>query len=214
MNNPIFISYHTGSPYYTECANKLVSQVEKLGGRIIMEKVQDTGYYWKNTLKKPKFILDKLNEIKEDLIWIDADTNLLGYTDCMKNWNSDIFAASHTGDLQGIKASPLGVKYNEKMLDLFSKFSDLCNSKVSTNNVDLDHDILKYEILPLYKEKISIEILGCGGSSVDYTDGKYIKNGVSRVLNKGAETKITMTKNQNRAHQFNSMSMENFKSYE
>jgi len=214
MSNPIFVSYHTGSPYYIGCAEKLVSQIEILGGKIIMDRIQDTGYYWKNTLRKPKFILDKLNEIKEDIIWIDADTNLLGYTDCMKNWKFDILAASHTGDLHGIKASPLGIKYNERNLELFSRFSEICNSKISVNDVDLDHDVLKYEILPLFKEKISIEILGCGGSSVDYTDGKYIRNGVSRALNKGAETKITMTKNQRRSDLFNSLSLENFKNYE
>jgi hypothetical protein len=213
MSNPIFVSYHTGSPYYAGCAKKLVTQIEILGGKIIMDKIHDTGYYWKNTLRKPKFILDKLNEIKEDIIWIDADTNLLGYTDCMKNWKSDIFAASHTGDLHGIKASPLGIKYNERNLELFSRFSEICNFKISVNDVDLDHDVLKYEILPLFKEKISIEILGCGGSSVDYTDGKYIRNGVSRALNKGAETKITMAKNQKRSDLFNSLSLVNFKNY-
>lgn len=210
-NNPTFISYHTGSSYYSECAGRLVSQIESLGGNIIMEKLEDSGYYWKNTLMKPKFILNKLKELKKDVIWIDADTGLLGYTDCMKNWESDILAASHTGDLQGIKASPLGVKYSEINIELFSAFSEICVLKIASNDVDLDHDILKYEILPLYNERLSLDILTCNGSPLDYTDGKYIKNGVSRMVNKGTETRITMTKNQNRSHFFNSLTIDNFK---
>jgi len=210
-NSPIFISYHTGSEYYSKCAGRLVSQIESLGGNIIMERLEDSGYYWKNTLKKPEFILNKLKELKKAVIWIDADTDLLGYTDCMKNWESDILTASHTGDLQGIKASPLGVKYNEINIELFSRFSEICISKIASNDVDLDHDILKYEILPLYRERLSLCILSCNGSPLDYTDGKYIRNGVSRMVNKGAETRITMTKNQNRSHSFNSLSINNFK---
>jgi hypothetical protein len=69
---------------------------------------------------------------------------------------------------------------------------------------------MKYEILPDFSGKISIEILGCEGSPVDYTDGKYIKNGVSRVLNKGRETMIVMGKNEKRNSFFNSLNLKNF----
>ena len=175
-----------------------------------MEKLKDSGHYWKNTLAKPQFILDKLNELKCDLMWIDADTDLIGYNECMKNWTSDIIAASHTGDLQGIKASPLGVKYNERSLNFFKYFAERCNSKINSNEIDLDHDILKYEILPIFTGKISIEILTCNGSPVDYTDGRYIKNGISRSMNKGNETRIVMSKNETRNREFNLLSIKNF----
>jgi len=209
--NPIFISYHTGSPYYSSTAEKLVSKINFLGGRIKMEKLQDTGHYWKNTLIKPQFVLDKLKELKTDLIWIDADTDLIEYTECMKNWSTDIIAASHTGDLYGIKASPLGVKYNQRTLSFFESFSERCNNKIANNEIDLDHDVLKYEILPSFVGKLSIEILTCNGSPVDYTDGKYIKNGISRGMNKGNETRLVMDKNERRNKEFNSLSLENFK---
>ena len=49
---PIFISYHTGSPYYSSTAEKLVSKINFLGGRIKMEKLQDS--MTKLTLYKQK----------------------------------------------------------------------------------------------------------------------------------------------------------------
>jgi hypothetical protein len=209
-NLPIFISYHTGDSYYSSCAENLVSNIRSLGGEIIMEKVTDTGYYWKNTLKKPGFILSKMDELKRDLIWIDADTNIFGYTDCMKKWESDILFASHTGDIHGIKASPMGIKYSEKTLGFFKKFSDLCNHKIESNELDLDHDVLKYELLPDYKEKISLEILGCEGVPSDYTDGKYIRNGISRGINKGREVHSVTLKNSTRDLKFRMLSLNDF----
>ena len=210
VENPIFISYHTGNLYYSSCAESLATRIRSLGGEIIMERLSDSGYYWKNTLIKPSFILSKLKELKADLIWIDADTEILSYPQCMKSWESDIFFASHTGDLHGIKASPLGIKYNDRTISFFEKFASICNSKINSNERDLDHDVMKYEIRPDFSGKISIEILGCEGSPVDYTDGKHIKNGVSRVLNKGRETMIVMSKNEKRNSFFNSLNLKNF----
>jgi hypothetical protein len=210
VENPIFISYHTGNPYYSSCAESLVSRIRSLGGEIIMERLDDSGYYWKNTLKKPSFIFSKLQNLKRDLIWIDADTDLLSYTDCMKSWESDIFFASHTGDLQGIKASPMGIKYNARSISFFENLSSACNSKIDSNEIDLDHDVMKYEILPEFTDRLSIEILSCNGTAVDYTDGKYIRNGISRGFNKARETKIVMDKNIKRDIGFRSLSLNNF----
>lgn len=209
--NPIFISYHTGNQYYSSCADNLVNRIKSLGGQILMERIGDTGYYWKNTLKKPGFILSKLKDLKKDLIWIDADTDLLSYTECMKSWSCDILFASHTGDLHGIKASPLGIKYNERTLDFFERLSSLCDSKINSNDIDLDHDVMKYQVLPEFKGRLSADILNCEGSYLDYTDGKHIKNGVSRVLNKGRETGIVMNKNVKRDSLFNLLSINDFK---
>ncbi len=210
ITTPIFVSYHTGDSYYSTCAENLVSSIRSLGAEIIMERSHDTGYYWKNTLKKPGFILSKMEELKRDLIWIDADTNIFGYTDCMKKWESDIMLASHTGDLQGIKASPMCIKYNEKTLQFFKKFTDLCNLKIESNELDLDHDILKYEMLPDYNGKIRLSVLGCDGNPSDYTDGKYIRNGISRGANKGREVHSVTLKNSSRDLKFRMLSLNDF----
>jgi hypothetical protein len=165
-------------------------------------------------LSKPSFILAKLKELQRDLIWIDADTELLAYNDCMKSWESDLVGASHTGDLQGIKASPLCIKYNERTLELFGVFSKVANERISSNYIDLDHDLLKFEILPQFVNKISVDLLQCSGQAIDYTDGRFIRNGISRVMNKGPETRIVMNKNDTRNSTFMSLTLENFKSHE
>ena len=209
--NPVLISYYTGSEYYKKCAGDLVSSCKNLGMDIIMENVKDSGNYWRNTLYKPFYILDKMTELKSDVIWIDADTRIFSYPACFKKWNSDILFASHTGDLQGIKASPIGIKYNDKNLKFIKNWSDICKDKLETNDVDLDHDLLKYELLPLYSDLISIEIMKDDMSPEDFTNGKIIDNGISRAPNKGNDMRIVINKNLTRTHIFDSLNIENFK---
>ena len=145
--NPTLISYYTNDPYYRSCANNLRLSCEKLNIPIIIDNLEGLGSYWKNTLLKPSYILNKLKELKKDLIWIDVDTRINEYPDCFKIWECDILAASHTGDLHGIKASPIGIKYNDRSIDLITKWEKISRSKIESNDVDLDHDILKYELL-------------------------------------------------------------------
>ena len=74
----------------------------------------------------------------------------------------------------------------------------------------MDHDVFKFEILPEFIGKISIEILSCGGIPSDYTDGKFIKNGISREINKGDQVRYVMNKNIGRDSSFKSLNLQNF----
>jgi hypothetical protein len=153
-----------------------------------------------------------MNYLKSDIIWIDVDTNLLKYPDCFKKWESDILLASHTGELDGIKASPIGIRYNERTISLLSRWTDICNSNIESNNVDLDHDILKYELLPSMKGYVSIEIMNDFGTSPsDFTNGNIIENGISRVNNKAKEMQIVIEKNKFRCDIFNMLNLNDFK---
>ena len=208
--NPIFITYYTGNSYYSECAKSIKSTCDLLGINIIIDKLEDTGFYWKNTLIKPSYILEKIKSLKSDVIWIDVDTKIFKYHDCFKKWDSDITVASHTGDLQGIKASPIGIKYNDRALKLLESWESVCKHKISCNDVDLDHDILKYEILPDMSDKISMSIMTNDNNYIDFTNGSIIDNGISRVANKGREMKIVIDKNSMRDGRFKSMDIKNF----
>jgi hypothetical protein len=211
MSHPIFISFYTDSPYYRDCSIKLHDQISSLGGELLYEKIGDTGKYWKNTLLKPGFILDKMLSLKSDLIWIDADTSIAVYPECMKKWDSDIILASHTGTLEGIKASPIGLKYNERVIEFVKSWAKSSVSKIETNELDMDHDVMKYEILPEFKDRISIELMKCVYEFVDFTNGRVIQNGISRSVNKGNDVRVITDKNRKRDSIFNSLSLDNFK---
>lgn len=210
MSNPLFISYYTGSEYYKNCSDNLKSLCDSLGISIEINEVQDSGEYWKNTLYKPTYILDKIKEKKADLIWIDVDTKIKKYTDCFKKWNSDLLFSSHTGDLQGIKASPIGFKYNERCLDFLDKWSKKCSEKISKNDLDMDHDVLKYEIIPDFSDKISLELMKDGYNFADFSDGDIIENGISRTRYKHRDIRIVMEKNKKRSYDFDKKNLQNY----
>lgn len=208
--NPLFISYYTEDPYYEKCASVLKDKCDLLGIDIEIEKVKTLGGYWKNTLYKPIYLFNKILDKKRDIIWIDCDTNIRVYADCFKEWNSDLLLASHTGTLEGIKASPIGIKYNNKTLSFLDDWKNQCNSKIQNNDIDLDHDIFKYEILSKFIDKISIELMKDNYNYVDFTNGEVINNGISRSINKGNEMRIVIDKNKKRDGIFNTLSLQNF----
>ena len=209
--NPIFISFYSGDAYYENCSRVLYNKCKLLGIEIEIERSGGHREDWKNTLHKPSFIYDKLNLLKRDLIWIDVDTNISEYHDVFKKWDSDILFASHTGDLQGIKASPLCIKYNERSLRFLESLKNTCLEKIRTNDVDFDHDVLKYDIIPKFKGKLWVDIMkGEGFINEDFSDGKVISNGISRVRDKHFYTKDVLRKNIKRTKEFDSCVLKDF----
>jgi hypothetical protein len=208
---PILISYYTGDHYYELCSSKLKKSCDDLKIPIVIENIQSLGTYWKNTLQKPSFILKKMKEFKNDVIWIDVDTKINEYPVCFKKWDSDIILASHTGDLHGIKASPIGIKYNESSIEFLLEWEKLCIDCIHRSEVDLDHDILKYDLLKKLVGKISINIMKDSLSHIDFTNGKIIDNGISRVPNKSSYMIKVLEKNKKRESNFYELSLKDFK---
>ena len=210
-NNPILISYYTGDQYYERCSNNLKKSCDNLGIPIVIENIRSLGSYWKNTLQKPSFILKKMEEFKKDVIWIDVDTKINQYPECFKKWNSDIILATHTGNLHGIKASPIGIKYNEASISFLKEWEKICLDRINNSDVDLDHDILKYNLLGNLIGKITIDIMEDSLNHVDFTNGKIIDNGISRVPNKSEYMMKVLEKNKKRESGFYQLSFSDFK---
>ena len=210
MNKPLLISYYTGDGYYKKCSDDLKDMCDSLSIDIEIEKVKDLGNYWKNTLYKPVYILEKIKEKKRDIIWIDVDTRIKKYPDCFKKWNSDLLFSSHTGDLQGIKASPIGFKYNERCLEFLKNWGNKCKEKIDVLEIDMDHDVLKYETIPFFTKRISIEIMKDNYNFKDFSDGEVIDNGISNSYTKHIEVKTVMDKNKKRSVIFNSLNINFF----
>lgn len=210
MSNPLFISYYTKNDYYQECSRNLKSMCDSLEIKIEINEINDLGFYWKNTLFKPGYILNKIKEKKSDLIWIDVDTKIKKYSECFKNWNADLLFSSHTGDLQGIKASPIGFKYNDRCLNFLEEWSKKCSEKIEKNDIDMDHDVLKYEIISNFCGKISLELMKDVYDFKDFSDGEVIDNGISRGVSKHHEVKIVMNKNRKRSYDFDKTTIQKF----
>lgn len=147
---------------------------------------------------------------KSDIFWIDCDTHLKKDSDFFHQIQSDLSFASHTGTLEGIKASPIGFRYNDRVIEFLTLWSKKCEEHILNDDIDLDHDVLKYEILPQFKNKISVSIMGNIGESKRYTDGDIILNGISRTPDKDYQMRVVLDKNTTRTKIFNRLSIKDY----
>ena len=210
-DRPPFISFYTGDRFYRDGSVRLRSRCAALGIPLLVERLDGAGEYWANTLRKPPFILEKVRELRRDLFWIDVDTSLNEDHDCFRAVSGDLAFASHTGTLQGIKASPIGVRYTDASLRFLSCWSEQCLARIRQHDVDLDHDILKYEVLPRFRGRLSLSIMTDGVSPRNFTDGRFIGNGLSRPPGKSQALGAVFAKNARRAHAFGALGLQDFR---
>lgn len=72
------ISFYTNDWKYPIFAEELAFDCKNLEIPYIIEELPSTGSYLKNTCMKPKFILDKLLQLKSPVLWVDCDGCVLG----------------------------------------------------------------------------------------------------------------------------------------
>jgi hypothetical protein len=70
---PCVVSFYTKDTPYEEEVKNLVRSCEKFGVEYQIEAVSSTGSWEMNCAFKPIFILQKLQELKRPLLWVDAD---------------------------------------------------------------------------------------------------------------------------------------------
>jgi len=177
-----FYSDLNGDNYYSNSAFKLQKMCDLFNIDYAIEELQSKGSYMLNCLQKPLFIKNMMEKYKCPLIWMDCDTNLLEPFDAFDDISEDIGFASHTGDIQGIKASPIYFNNTSNFNLIIDTWIRACEEGLRTNGVELDHDALKHVVLPQLKNNISVFIIEKNYN--DYCNGKYIQNGNSHVLGK------------------------------
>jgi hypothetical protein len=140
---------------------------------------------------KPKFILEKLIETKSPVIWMDCDTTLIRPFSAFNETKEDIGLATHSGDINGIKASPLFFNYTKGAFLIIREWILHSNWAQLKMISELDHDALKHWVLPSLIGRVSLKILS--DSYQDYCNGGYIQNGNSIVPGKTETHKKTMS---------------------
>jgi hypothetical protein len=168
--------------YYSTKAKELKNKCQQFNIPHDIVGLPSQGSYMLNCLMKPNFIKTMMEKYKCPLIWMDCDTNLVEPFTIFDDNSCDIGFATHTGTLEGIKASPLYFNYNKNFEIIIDTWIESCKKGLQNNGVELDHDALKHDTLPKIKDKISIFFISENYN--DYCNGKYIKNGNSRVLGK------------------------------
>lgn len=155
-----FLSDPPGSDFYSSRAEVLVSSLDSLGYDYCVVHFENDRNYYQNCCFKPSFILKKMKEFNKDTVWLDVDTHLKkdmnGFI--KKDQDYDIGLVTYNKDMTGFVASPLFLRNTNITLDLIEKWSNHCKEKIESGICELDHDAIKHEILPLFRDKIRIRL--------------------------------------------------------
>ena len=175
------------SLYYEKCSVDLIRALDKFDLPYEIEKLNSLGSYKLNCSRKPKYILDKLEEHDCPLLWLDIDTILLkNPVDFAALPDSiDIALSTAVPNLSGIKASPLFFNSTENTKNLLRSWISAVDNNIK-NDVELfDHEPL-FGIVSEYIEKINIGFVGpdyCTWPGQE-TDSTVIVMGLSDVDSK------------------------------
>lgn len=168
--------------YYEGFAKALIERCKGFGLDYDITEIESRGNYGDNCLMKPEFILEKLKQYKKPLIWMDCDTDFREPFDHFNEVTEDIGMATHTGNIEGIKASPLYLNYTKGAFRIIREWVIHCRECYDNGIVELDHDALKHYVLDTIKGSYSIYLLNNNWN--DFVHGRYIWNGNSKVEGK------------------------------
>jgi hypothetical protein len=132
MNTPFLTFYYDydQSKYYESSANRLKTQIESFGGRLIIEQPKLIDSYLLNCMEKPKIILNILNKIKNPLIWIDADCYIRKLPKEFDNLNEcDIGFILRNHDYKTPHSAIIYFNYNENVVRFIKKWIEKCEQE-------------------------------------------------------------------------------------
>jgi Nucleotide-diphospho-sugar transferase len=107
----IICSFFTlDTPYQQVAHDYLLSSLKKVNVKSDIRGVQSLGNWQKNTSYKPQFISEILEKHTENIVFCDADAEILSYPDLFDNIPDEFNFAAHILD----RRSWYGVEYSEE----------------------------------------------------------------------------------------------------
>ena len=179
---PRIVSYYSDfndTKYYENFAKILIDRCKLFNLTYDINSLPSRGDYGVNCLMKPEFILDKIKEYKNPLIWMDCDTDFREPFPHFNSVKEDIGMATHSGEIDGIKASPLYFNYTKGAFRIIREWVVHCRACYDKGITELDHDALKHYVLDVLRGTYSTYLLTDNWN--DFVHGRYIWNGNSRV---------------------------------
>ena len=141
------ISYYCDvddSKYYEKSYHRLKTKLDEYGYDYHIEHLESLGSYKENCRRKAQYVLDKLDQFDEDLLWLDIDTILLNRMQQLEDMevDMDLLFASSTPNIMGIKASPILFRNNEKVKTFLNHWKSLIDNSRDNEQECFDHEVL------------------------------------------------------------------------
>jgi hypothetical protein len=131
---PVIVSFYTKNTPYEEEVKNLIQSCARFGLETQIEGVDSFGSWELNCAFKPFFLYQKLQELKKDLLWVDADAVFL-----QKPVSLDVFAADLAVRIHDelpdhhpskVISSTIYVSYTEKAQELLRKWAQECTKQL------------------------------------------------------------------------------------
>jgi len=157
-----FVSDPKGTIFYSSKFKSLVDKVDSLGYDYIFYHYESDRNYFQNCCYKPYFIQKILKETNKNVLWIDGDTFLKRDLNQLMNKTKsfDIGLVSYSDSMDSFVASPIYFNNTEVSNLIVDQWESHCTNRVENGECELDHDALKHQILPYYKDRVRINLCG------------------------------------------------------
>jgi len=160
-----FITYYfdmdKDNLYYEQCFHNLKTNLQKLNYELIGENINFKNLklekYEKINLYKPTYILNKLKELKESMVWIDADTKVNSHIKEFEIDNYDIIFVNRKDKIP--YAGCIYFNNTEESITFLKKWEMICIEKYFIDYNCTEHCLL-VDLLKNYdNDKIKINFI-------------------------------------------------------
>jgi len=136
-----FVSYYTSGPYKEVIETYLKPSLDKWDLDYHIEEIPDFGSWAENTSYKSVFISKMLEKFQEDLVFLDADADIVQYPKLLFNVPKQYDMAVHfldwnlhwrnkTSSKRELLSGTMFIRYNPKMVNLINIYISECKSNI------------------------------------------------------------------------------------
>ena len=90
MTYPTIISYYTKETAYEEQVQRLIASCEKFNLSYSIDGIPNLGTWERNCCYKPKYILQKLTDLRKPVLWLDADAEIAVKPTIFEDFSPDV----------------------------------------------------------------------------------------------------------------------------
>jgi hypothetical protein len=145
-----FFSDVDGRTYYSDHARRLSENLKQHNIPFDIRNMKSKGSYRSNCLAKPRFILERMNEYRKPLVWLDVDSLVHRELAVFDQFADKVdigmaFPKIPTQEDPSItfpKASPIYLNYTPKALEFMYKWVDASENVEQRSNILFDHEVL------------------------------------------------------------------------
>jgi hypothetical protein len=161
---PLLISFYSdieGNTYYSDHGSRIIKECKFLEILHDIQEKESLGSYQTNCLSKPQYILDKLEEKNQPILWMDIDSKIHKSLEIYDQFDEyvDLVIATSNKKLSGMKASPLYFGNTKNARNFIHSWINTTKDIIENNVGVFDHEPL-FSLIPMFIDDMNIRFVG------------------------------------------------------